>query len=746
MPWFNELIKKFRNYPLTYENLDEVVETFKNFFKEYNEKDNFFSNSEDTDFENPSTSAPLTQLKENKKTDLDKLIKELRNDLKYNFFSYFWEKKENLKLIIQLDYFLIELDSKIKEQNEKLLSLEKNKTLIEQNKINKGSQNSTEFTEITDYFNLFNFLSETISNDIIFLKTINLNIFENKKEFLKKTRELKIKIDKEIRRLYQKNEELENKKEKIFENLFKEEVMTQLFLSFWAFRMKSGDEYKLILNEDKDLKSKFDKNFVFFFELIDDIFNRYIKKIIKNEERIYNDIFEKYNDWEKELISEQEEIIKTKDKVKESIELFKNQLEEKKEQIRIHQKEIAEKRKQIENLEKRKKNIKIKKITYLQDLEENKNNIENQIFIPNFSDDKKGKKQYLKEIDVVIKKKNSDIKKKNDYIAELHDNITRHDTELSINDKKINKIEDKINKIEDFFKQNKHTMMFELKKIKEKWIKNISKDQKIFINFLKEVNKLENMEFIKIIENYWEENADSIKKFNENFNIQNNLENIREENEKIENEFKNDFTTLEINFKLKEKEIIENAIREKNEKIQEYLRTINQSKLVSIEIQTEINEENEKTSWQDQKIEEQNKTIEKLEFQINDLEKKLISIKELHEDEVKDLSTTLENIRDFFAMEIKKTIENCDNLKNSLNKKNSKKEEQKIKNKLNEEEIKLASLNEVWKLISTEIPELQQPLSEESKNASEQKWDDMDLIESQLPLETKNRNIKYNLN
>lgn len=242
-------------------------------------------------------------------------------------------KKENLKLIRQLDYFLIELDSKIKEQNEKFFSLEKNKTLIEQNKINKVSQNSTEFTEITDYFNLFNFLSETISNDIIFLKTINLNIFENKKEFLKKTRELKIKIDKEIRRLYQKNEELENKKEKIFENLFKEEVMTQLILSFWAFRMKSGDEYKLILNEDKDLKSKFDKNFVFFFELIDDIFNRYIKKIIKNEERIYNDIFEKYNDREKELISEQEEIIKTKDKVKESIELFKNELEEKKNKL-----------------------------------------------------------------------------------------------------------------------------------------------------------------------------------------------------------------------------------------------------------------------------------------------------------------------------------------------------------------------------------------------------------------------------
>ncbi|WP_342261209.1 hypothetical protein [Spiroplasma endosymbiont of Notiophilus biguttatus] len=737
MPWFNELIKKFRNYPLTDENLDEVVETFKIFFKEYNEKNNFFSNSEDTDFESPSTSAPLTQLKENKKTDLDKLIKELRNDLKYNFFSYFWEKKENLKLIRQLDYFLIELDNKIKKQNEKLLSLEKNKTLIEQNKINKTNQNSTEFIEITDYFNLFNFLSETISNDIIFLKTINLNIFENKKEFFKKTRELKIKIDKEIRRLYQKNEELENKKEKIFENLFKEEVMTQLILSFWAFRMKSGDEYKLILKEDKDLKSKFDKNFVFFFELIDDIFNRYIKKIIKNEERIYNDIFEKYNDREKELISEQEEIIKTKDKVKESIELFKNELEEKKEQIRIHQKEIAEKRKQIENLEKRKKNIKNKKISYLQDLEENKNNIENQILIKNISDDKKGKKQYLKEIDVVIKKKNSDIKKKNDYIAELQDNITRHDTELNINDKKIKKIEDKINKIEDFFKQNKHTMMFELKKIKEKWIKNISKDQKIFINFLKEVNKLENMEFIKIIENYWEENADSIEKFNENFNIQNNLENIREENEKIENEFKNDFTTLEINFKLKEKEIIENAIREKKEKIQESLRTINQSKLVSIEIQTEINQENEKPSWQDQKIEEQNKTIEKLEFQINDLEKKIISIKELHEDEVKDLSTTLENIRYFFAMESKKTTENCDNLKNNLNKKNSKKEEQKIKNTLNEEEIKLTSLNEVWKLISSEIPELQQSLSEESKNASEQKWDNMGVIESQLSSETK---------
>lgn len=35
MPWFNELIKKFRNYPLTDENLDEVVETFNNFFKRH---------------------------------------------------------------------------------------------------------------------------------------------------------------------------------------------------------------------------------------------------------------------------------------------------------------------------------------------------------------------------------------------------------------------------------------------------------------------------------------------------------------------------------------------------------------------------------------------------------------------------------------------------------------------------------------------------------------------------------------
>ena len=739
MPWFNELIKKFRNYPLSDENLDEVVETFKNFFQEYNEKDNFFSNSKDIDFENPSTSAQLIQLKENKKTDLDKLINELRNDLKYIFFSYFWEKKENLKLIKKLNYFLIEIDNKIKEENEKLLSLEKNKRLIEQNKINQINQNSTVITDITDYFIFFNFLSETVSNDINFLRKINLNIFENKKDFLRETRELKIKINKEIRRIYQKNEELENKKEKIFEKLFKEEIMTQLILSFWAFRMKNEDEYKLSLKEEdnKDLKNKFDKNFFSFFELIDDIFNRYIKKIIKNEERIYDDIFQKYNDREKELIIEQEEIIKTKDKVKESIELLKNELEEQNKEIIKCKKEVEEKRKQIENLEKRKKNIKNKKITYLQDFEENKNNVENKILIKNNLDDKKARKQYLKEIDVVIKKNNSDINKKNSYIVELQDNIARHDTELIINNKKIKKIEEKNNKLKTSFEQNKYIMMSELKKIKEKWIKNISKDQKKFINSLKEINKLENIEFINIIENYWEEKADIIKKFNENFNVENNLENIKEENEIIENKFTDDFKSLKISFKLKEEEIIENAIRGKKEKFQESLRKINQSKLVSIEIQTEINQENDKLNWQDQKIEEQKKTIEKLEFQINDLENKLISIKEVHEDEVKDLSTILKNIGNFFLIQNKKAIENCDNLKNNLNKKIPKKEEQKIQNKLNEEEIKLACLNEIWKLISTEIPELQPLLSEESKDVSKQKWDKMSAIESQLFLETK---------
>lgn len=176
MPWKN-IFKINKNYSINDENLDSVIEIFEEFFKEYNEKNNFFSNSEDIDFDNPNTSAQLNQLKEIKTIELNKLINELKNDLKYNFFSNFWEKKENLKLIRQLDYFLIELDSKIKEQNEELLFLKKNKTLIEQNKINKCSKNSTEFTEITDYFNLFNFLSETISNDIIFFKNNKFKYF-----------------------------------------------------------------------------------------------------------------------------------------------------------------------------------------------------------------------------------------------------------------------------------------------------------------------------------------------------------------------------------------------------------------------------------------------------------------------------------------------------------------------------------------------------------------------------------------
>lgn len=125
MPWTN-IFKINKNYSINDEYLDSVIETFEEFFQEYNDKNNFFSNSEDIDFNNPNTSAQLNQLKEIKTIELNKLINELRNYLKYNFFSNFWEKKENLKLIKKLkDFLKFEINNKIIEQNHELLKLEK---------------------------------------------------------------------------------------------------------------------------------------------------------------------------------------------------------------------------------------------------------------------------------------------------------------------------------------------------------------------------------------------------------------------------------------------------------------------------------------------------------------------------------------------------------------------------------------------------------------------------------------------
>lgn len=736
MLWFNELIRKFRNFPLNNESLDEVIVIFEDLFEQYNEKDNFFSSLESSTCEDADASLALIQLKEIEKVKIDTLIKEIRNDLKYNFFSSLLQKKENLELIKKLKELLIKFEKKIVEQNQELLYLEKNKLLIiEESKIDNNG--------ITNVKNFFNFLNERIINDAFLLKEINLNAFENKKNFLKKIWELKSETNQEIEGLNQKNKELENQGKKVFEKLFKEEIITQFILSFWAFRVKNNNNEYTIDLEDRDLKNetnKFDENFAFSFKLIDDVFDKYLKRIIKNEEKICTNIFQKFSDQKKNFESEQKESIKNKEENEENIKKFQEILEEQNQEVIKYQKEIEAKIKQVNDLKKRKKNIENKKNTYLEDWELNKNNFENQILIEKDLDRKKAKKQYLNKLKELIKEIEESIKKKNNDITELEDNILRYKTELSINNNRIKKSEETIDKIRTFFEQNKHVMLFELKKIKEKWIKKVAKNQKDFIEFLKKNNKLEDTKFIECLENCWRVNENEILLFNEKFNIKNNLQVIKEENEKIENKFKDDFKVLEVDFKLREKKIIESATKIIANNFHKSLRKINQSKIKNIETQTEINPEEGKTNWLEQKLDEQNKTNKKLEFQIKFCEEKLISIKELHEDEIKDLVVILEKIGFLLITGKKEIEEECEKLKNSLNARIQKKEKE-IKIQLNELEIKLASLNELLSKISNEIPSSYFSFLTESQDKKESNWYEINLDNvSKQNLQVKQKN------
>ncbi|WP_425381282.1 hypothetical protein [Spiroplasma endosymbiont of Polydrusus pterygomalis] len=710
MSWIDKLrlLKIFKNFPLNKESLDAVIAVFEDLFEEYIEKDDFFSNSKPTTSQNIDASLPLMQLKEITKTNLDVLIKEIRNDLKYNFFTYFFQKKENLKLIKKLNELIIECNNKIKEQNQQLLFLEQNKLSInEQSKINN---NNVVVTNIENYFDFFVSLNKRIINDVNFLEKMSLTVFENKKIFLKNTRELKNEIDQEVKKLSQKNRELENQSKKIFLKLFKEEIITQFILSFWAFRVKNNNHEYTINLEDKDLKGETNesiKGFSVSSKLIDDVYNKYLIKIIKNEEKIYTDIFKKFSVQKKNFESEQAETIQNKAKIEAKIEQLQKNIEEQKQKAIKFQAEVITKRTQIKNLEKRKKQIKTKKITYWQDQKLNKNNFEDQILIEDNLDSKNAKKQYLNKLEKLIDEKECYVKTKNSDITELEYDIIRDKTELDINNNRIKKIDEKNRKIQAVFQENKHRMLSELQKIKEKWIKKIDKNQKEFIDFLNKFNKLEDEKFIKCLEECWIINENEILLFNEEFNIKNNLQVMKQQSEKIENDFKNNFEVLKVSFELEEKAIIKNANEEIIKNSRKFLMETSQLKIKTAETQTEINGKEGKTSWSQQKIDEQaelEKQLKKCQDEKKDLENKLILIKEEHEEEVNDLSTRLENIGISLITKKKLTEEKCKELKNKFNSKLQKKEEQDLQNQLFEQEIKLLVENDICAEINKEIP------------------------------------------
>lgn len=708
MPLLDRLIKRFKNFPLNEESLDGVIAIFEDLFKEYIEKDDFFSSSKPTTSQNIDASLPLMKLKEITKSNLDELIKEIRNNLKYNFFTYFFQKKENLKLIKKLNDLIIECNNKIKEQNQQLLFLEQNQLSI--NKESKINNNNVKVTNIKNYFDFFVSSNQRIINDVNFLEKMSLTAFKNKKFFLKETRELKNKIDQEVKNLSQKNKELENQSKKIFLKLFKEEIITQFILSFWAFRVKNNNHEYTINLEAKDLNAETNEStedFLVSFKLIDDVFNKYLIKIIKNEEKIYTDIFKKFSDQKKNFESERAETIQNKAKIEAKIEQVQKKIEERKQKVIKFQAEVTAKRTKVKELEKRKKDIKTKKFTCLQLQELIKNEFKNKILIENNLDSKKAKKHVLNELEKMIdKEEKSYVKTKND-ILELEYDIIRDKAELAINNNRIKKIEEKNRKIQAVFQENKYMMLSELQKIKEKWIKKIDKNQKEFIDFLSKFNKLKDEKFINCLDECWRIKENKILLFNEKFNIKNNLQVMEQQSEEIENNFKAKFKILETNFESEEKTINKNADEEMIKNFRKFLMETNQLKIKTSETQTEINEKERKTDWSQQKIDEQaelEKQLKKCQDEKKDLENKLILIKEEHEEEVNDLSTRLENIGFSLITKKKLTEEKCKELKNKFNGKLQKKEEQDLQNQLFEQEIKLLVEKDICVEINKEIP------------------------------------------
>lgn len=218
---------------------------------------------------------------------------------------------------------------------------------------------------------------------------------------MKKTQELQNDINEEIEELYQKNKKLEMQAKKIFESLLKEDIMTKFILSFWAFRVKNNNHEYTIDVENRNLENdtnESNEKFSFSFRLIDDVFDKYLQKIIDNEEKICIDVFQKFSDQKKNFEKEREELIKNKENITEKIKQLKKIIAERKQEIIKYQAEREAKQKQIKSLKTRIKDIKNKSKTYEEDQILNKDNLENQISIENDLDPKKAKKTIYKKI------------------------------------------------------------------------------------------------------------------------------------------------------------------------------------------------------------------------------------------------------------------------------------------------------------------------------------------------------------
>ena len=99
------------------------------------------------------------------------------------------------------------------------MRLEINKSLIDQEKIQKNNYENDTFFDGKNYLIYLSSFIKEINNDIIYFEEINIKI---KKNFLKQLRELNNKIKNNIKKIYDEIEELENKNNNIFEKIYSE--------------------------------------------------------------------------------------------------------------------------------------------------------------------------------------------------------------------------------------------------------------------------------------------------------------------------------------------------------------------------------------------------------------------------------------------------------------------------------------------------------------------------------------------
>lgn len=532
---------------------------------------------------------------------VNEIIKKILK-IDYELFSKIIYSEQN-----SLDYFLNLPKGQRMKKIDELLSIDKFEkcrascvSLI--NKIKEVKYGKEKFVEISDLNKLKNEIIK-ITNEIFEIEKENKNIEKNIEILKNSINEKEVKLY-QLKNLEKKFESLKLEKEKVL--FSKNEVETSLKELEKSLKEEEGkDIFKILEKLSLEVKN--------------------LENLFENKRKEYEETLKKSIDIKSKIeVLEKETLLRLENEIKE---LEKEKIREKDLEKEIEGSDFENKKREIDKIE---KNIEVNKQKILEEkkwLEELEKIEAKCPLCENYLDEGKKEKLKLEKRDKIIElEKSSEI---------LKNELEKRKEEIKILERKIKELEECKIKLEKYEKIKKEfdeyrNFLIEMKE-EYKEVEKILNEMKKEIGKIEEEMKEKNKEVIKY-ENLYKNFEEFEKKKEKLKEIEKKLGEI----EKNLEEFKN--------VNLDEIKILENILKEENEKIVE-LKAIFDSNQKIVEEKKRYKEENEKRAKEVEKIYEEVEKIEKIIKNLKIFEKAVeITQTQLRKEFVESVNYTMKQI------------------------------------------------------------------------------------------------------